>query len=391
MKILRSLFFLIPCFAIAGVSVVETKGSWILTAVGQKTQTFQTYDQCKAAAIAANVTANWACTVVNRVQTTLIPHAGQPIDPTTFMVPYAGSSQVVFGTPQTPLPSTDGSGDFRTFCLPTHMSFDDPIVFPGKPGVSHGHVFFGNSLTDYSSTPGSIATTGGSSCRGGIMNRTAYWAPIMLNGTTAIKPYGMTVYYKSGYNAIPHAQIVPPPTGLRFIAGDATNMVPLDFTQGQGHYAYRCDNNSAYFKSIAEAAASTDPQCGAGHMLWMQVFFPQCWDGTNLDSPDHKSHMAYPGYYPGLPNPGCPADHPVGIPEITLHVLYPIPAGGFAGWKLASDMPGAAQGVSAHADYMFGWDTNFSSVWTSKCINTDMDCQAHMLGDGRTMGEFDGN
>ena len=21
--------------------------------------------------------------------------------------------------------------------------------------------------------------------------------------------------------------------------------------------------------------------------------FPQCWDGVNLDAPDHKSHMAY--------------------------------------------------------------------------------------------------
>lgn len=25
-----------------------------------------------------------------------------------------------------------------------------------------------------------------------------------------------------------------------------------------------------------------------------QIYFPSCWDGTNLDSPDHKSHMSYP-------------------------------------------------------------------------------------------------
>ena len=25
--------------------------------------------------------------------------------------------------------------------------------------------------------------------------------------------------------------------------------------------------------------------------LRAQVFFPACWDGKNLDSPDHKSHM----------------------------------------------------------------------------------------------------
>lgn len=41
-----------------------------------------------------------------------------------------------------------------------------------------------------------------------------------------------------------------------------------------------------------------------------QVNFPSCWDGVNLDSPDHKSHMAFAS---GGPNGGgdCPASHPV--------------------------------------------------------------------------------
>jgi hypothetical protein len=34
--------------------------------------------------------------------------------------------------------------------------------------------------------------------------------------------------------------------------------------------------------------------CQPGDELWARIAFPQCWDGVNLDSPDHKSHMAYP-------------------------------------------------------------------------------------------------
>ena len=33
--------------------------------------------------------------------------------------------------------------------------------------------------------------------------------------------------------------------------------------------------------------------CPAGNYIQMTVAFPQCWDGVHLDSPDHKSHMAY--------------------------------------------------------------------------------------------------
>jgi hypothetical protein len=58
-------------------------------------------------------------------------------------------------------------------------------------------------------------------------------------------------------------------------------------------------------------------QCPNG--LRAQVWFPMCWDGVNLDSPDHKSHMAYPT---GVGNGNCPASHPVRIPGIFMEALY---------------------------------------------------------------------
>ena len=61
------------------------------------------------------------------------------------------------------------------------MSFDDPIVFPGQPGRSHLHTFFGNTGANADSTAESIRGTGNSTCRGGIANRSSYWVPTLID------------------------------------------------------------------------------------------------------------------------------------------------------------------------------------------------------------------
>lgn len=40
-----------------------------------------------------------------------------------------------------------------------------------------------------------------------------------------------------------------------------------------------------------ETLAFPKKPCPAGIMV--NVRFPTCWDGKNLDSPDHMSHVAY--------------------------------------------------------------------------------------------------
>jgi hypothetical protein len=61
-----------------------------------------------------------------------------------------------------------------------------------------------------------------------------------------------------------------------------------------------------------------------------QVTFPTCWDGVNLDSPDHQSHVAYATipYEPYAPPTGqenrgkCPETHPVHLPQIMYEVMF---------------------------------------------------------------------
>ena len=61
-------------------------------------------------------------------------------------------------------------------------------------------------------------------------------------------------------------------------AGQAISFVCLDYSSGTTLSTY--------------TSGLPNKTCPDG--LRAQVFFPSCWDGVNLDSADHKSHMAYP-------------------------------------------------------------------------------------------------
>ncbi|HKU42339.1 MAG TPA: DUF1996 domain-containing protein [Polyangiales bacterium] len=280
-----------------------------------------------------------------------------------------GSGQPKIGRSSERPVSSDGVGAFRTVCDFSHMNYDDPIVFPGQPGKAHLHAYFGNTLTDSDTTAENLRDTGNSTCRGGTANRTAYWVPAVIdrNGR-AVKPLSLETYYKTGYNGIRPSEVRPFPQGLRMIAGDAKSQKP----QSNAYWGCR-EHYIGHPGSI--------PNCPAGDPVAMMIEFPQCWDGVNLDSSDHKSHMAYPR------DGRCPSTHPVPIPAITMNVMYANPNGSSAGWRLASDMYDASMppGMSAHGDWMEAWDHELVETFVDRCLNPALDCHSHLLGDGRTI------
>jgi hypothetical protein len=79
----------------------------------------------------------------------------------------------------TPPVSTDVVGAFRMFCTGGQISRDDPLFYPGQPGASHLHQFFGNTGTNASSNYASLRTSGGTTCGQSStpFNRSAYWRP----------------------------------------------------------------------------------------------------------------------------------------------------------------------------------------------------------------------
>jgi hypothetical protein len=248
------------------------------------------------------------------------------------------------------------------------MNFDDPIVFPGRPGASHLHTFFGNTGTDASSTYESLRNTGNGTCDGGIANRSAYWVPSLLDaGGAPVVPTWSFQYYKSGQRSVAAASVNHLPDGLRIIAGDPK----ASSAQSPEIMAWWCGSSPG-------ASAPSIPNCRAGDSLILGVTFPQCWDGVHVDSADHRSHMAYPTY--GV---GCPADHPVAVPVLTIHAEWLVPAAGFTGARLSSDMhsPGPG-GLSGHADFFEGWNPAIRNTFTDRCVRAAMNCEVRALGDG---------
>lgn len=277
----------------------------------------------------------------------------------------------------------DGSAAFRVNCRFNRMDFVDPIVAPRRPRGSHLHIFFGNTSTGAWSTPESIRTTGASTCTGGTANRSAYWAPAIIDTSTGAPVMSSTswvdqehflqVYYKSGYEGVAPQTVQNFPVGLRMIAGSAMSTGP----QPNGIVTYSCEDGQRQIHG-----ATSFPACQPGQLFVMSIKFPQCWDGRNLDSPDHKSHMAYGA---GWPDKGCPASHPVPLPQITQNYRYRVPAGGMSSWRLSSDTYSGPAGYSGHADWMNGWDQAVFQRMLDNCYRGGFDCQMNLLGDGTAL------
>jgi hypothetical protein len=289
------------------------------------------------------------------------------VDVTKNMARAVGYSNLrVSDTTEVATPSD--SGAFRIICTPSHMANDDPIIYPNQSGASHHHTFFGNTLTNAASTNATLASTGNSTCNGGIMNRSGYWIPSLIDTSTntPLVPLYTLIYYKTDRAAY----VTMPPAGLRMIAGDAKSKVP----QREGLVRFTC--NDEY-----DSRKQHIPACATGQTMQALLNFMNCWDGKNLDSPNHKDHMAYSGSF-GTAN-SCPTTHPVRIPDITFIVHWKV-TGDATKYRLASDdYAGGAGGNSMHGDWMNGWDSAFMTTFINNCLKTNRDCHAHLLGDGR--------
>ena len=279
-------------------------------------------------------------------------------------------------------------GAFRESCNFAGMNNDDALVFPGQPGVSHLHTYFG-VLSDANTTSANIRSAPWSTCAGGTLNKTAYWMPALIDTKdgTPLKPASNNVYYKGSYffdAATDAPRIVPVPVGLHLIVGSAANTDPA-----QGSARFICygpsGENPGWKRTIA--AAYADGTCVPGGDFNIEIGFPICWDGVNLDSPDHRSHVVDPVQLMRAPFTwSCPADHPARLPTISYNIHYTIPdSTAVSRWYLSSDHYPAPAGTSAHADYLMGWDEATVKNFTTHCINEQRDCHNFLLGDNLHM------
>jgi hypothetical protein len=245
-----------------------------------------------------------------------------------------------------------GLGEFVAHCPLTQRAAHDPIVAPGNATFWHNHDFFGNVTTNHLSTVANL--DGQATSCSPIADDSAYWVPTLSKNGVPVDPTNITIYYQVKRPYDP-TKVKPFPHGLRIVAGDAMAMSAQPDYVTQWH----CVDISA--------GQATIPDCGTADAE-LVLTFPNCWDGVNLDSANHKSHMFYGQ---GL---NCPATHPVLVPEMSFRFRW---AASGPGVRLSSDamsghaMPG---GTTAHGDFINTWDDSELARRVSDCLNVAHVC-----------------
>jgi hypothetical protein len=255
------------------------------------------------------------------------------------------------------MPGT-GVGAFRQVCQYSHMLPEDPILLPGKANASPLMVFAGNTAAGASSTAATIAGSGDGTCWGGIADRSAYWTTAVIDTRTGtpVAPTEFSIRYSANYPRRDQVQTMP--AGLRLLANQAT---------------WGCWDGTL-------TTYDRPPICPRNAPLVLNIWFPRCWDGTRLDSPDHRSHVTYPA------GSTCPADHPVPIPQLEYHVLYVTPTdGGLSAWRLSNDTTVGGGPVLGYGGFLEGWSPQIRQTWTDDCVRIAAICESHLLGDGRVI------
>ncbi|KAK0614874.1 hypothetical protein B0T17DRAFT_582536 [Bombardia bombarda] len=273
----------------------------------------------------------------------------------------------------------------------------DPLVNPGIRYTPHLHQIVGGNSFNLSMDPSTHDLAAQSTCTSCSFTQdlSNYWTAVMFfkakNGTfqrvpqvgnggpqgSLINKGGLDVYY------IPSGKVTAFKPGFRMLAGNAANTDPKKVSSG--NICHRCWTSTSDNNFVGGAPCSgTDtvdiPQDTKCKMIRQTIIFPTCWDGKNLDSPDHKSHVAY-GSGSGANGGGsCPSTHPVKLPQIMYELMWNVSK--FMDKSIWPDSGPALMysmnlgGAAAHGDYVFGWKGDSLQKAMDKNCNLNKDCPA---------------
>ncbi|KAK4641806.1 hypothetical protein QC761_0077960 [Podospora bellae-mahoneyi] len=163
---------------------------------------------------------------------------------------------------------------------------------------------------------------------------------------------GLTVYYTQfdlTRDNLGKQKITSFPPGFRMTVG-----TPTEPGKPRVGLRYQCLQGQNRGRELDDFP--TGP-CSGG--IFTTHHFPACWDGKNLDSPDHQSHMYNTVTRDGFLNAGpCPSSHPIRMPQVAFETVWDTtkfnsmwPSGGKNPFVWSFE----GTGGGTHADYMFGW------------------------------------
>ncbi|MET8009251.1 DUF1996 domain-containing protein [Streptomyces sp. NPDC005271] len=268
---------------------------------------------------------------------------------------------------QPPQAQNNGStGTFTSDCGvgdPNLRNSDNVIVAPGVGnGAHHMHDYVGSDSNDAFANNQTFEQ-GGTSCANGDDKSTYYWPVVRAqdgkdeqdandlgggqegNVGTILTPKSSTIEFKGN----PQSKVTAMPKFLRIITGDAKA-----FTNGDKNA------NTSWSCTGFEDRQLTDkyPLCPEGSSVTRTFDFQSCWDGQNIDSANHRDHVAFANEDGSCPN-GFKA-----IPQLVNTITYDVPA----------NTPFAVDGFPEQLHKPITDHDDFINVMSEDLMNKAVDC-----------------
>ncbi|MEU7597557.1 DUF1996 domain-containing protein [Streptomyces sp. NPDC039022] len=294
-------------------------------------------------------------------------------------VPAAGDFADIRSVRPGPPPPRGGrdasTGTFTSNCGRNENGHRNPDNFIVTPGVANGahhlHDYVGNRSTDAFSTDDSLRAAGTTCARG---DKSTYFWPVLrrLSGRDGpssgngqdpadgnvgqvLTPRSVSLTFRGS----PAGQVTAMPEGLRAITGDAKA-----FTNGTANARAQWTCTGFENRRLTDKY----PLCPGGSQAVRLLDFPSCWDGTNQDSADHRTHLVFPDRTSGR----CPTGTKA-VPQLQMRLTYAVQPRPRA-FALDSFPEQLRKPVTDHADFANFMPRDLMAR-AVQCINSGRRCQ----------------
>ena len=257
---------------------------------------------------------------------------------------------------------------------------DNVIVAPGVTnGAHHVHDYIGNQDNDAFSSDQDFAKAG-TSCQNKGDKSSYYWPVLRVQDGTkefdndklgggAEGNTGRILTAKQAtldFVGSPRGKVVAMPKFLRIITGDAKAFVN---GTANANASWSCTG----FENKVQLKDKY-PLCPRGSNVVRTFKFQSCWDGTNIDSANHRTHVAFADA-----NGNCPTGFKA-IPQLVQRLVYAVNApsvknnGKTSPFYALDGFPEQQhKPVTDHGDFIDVFDAKVMNK-AVQCINTGRKC-----------------
>ncbi|MBV1941058.1 DUF1996 domain-containing protein [Streptomyces sp. BV286] len=274
------------------------------------------------------------------------------------------------------------TGTFTTNCGTNeneNRNSDNVIVAPGvSNGAQHQHDYVGNQDNDAFASDQDLAAADTTCQNQG--DKSSYFWPVLRvqdgqddidanapgggqdgNVGTILQPAEAQLKFVGNQQG----DVVAMPTALRIITGDAKA-----FVNGLGNA------NTNWSCTGFEDRQLTDkyPICPEGSSVVRTTNFQSCWDGQNIDSANHRTHVSF------VQQNGACGNGFQAIPQLQVRLVYDVAAPQIQNGQVQNafavdSFPDQLhKPITDHNDFINFFDENTMNEVVD-CINSGQDCQ----------------